>query len=240
MLRVDLAGFFTSIRASRIHAIFETLGYPAATARYLAAFTTHATPAAALRPDGTRDPRAVRGRVIIPCNPDLRTRHLPQGAPTSPALANLAAWRLDVRLAQAADASGARYTRYVDDLFFSSETLDRQRMKRFADMVYAIICEEGFEPNFRKTRFMARATSQRVTGLTVNAFPNIDRRKYDRLKAILTNCARHGAQQQNRSHLVDFKAHLLGRIGFVEHANPNRAAKLRALMASIDWSIEDH
>jgi hypothetical protein len=45
----------------------------------------------------------------------LRARHLPQGAPTSGALANLAAYRLDVRVAALAAALGARYARYADD-----------------------------------------------------------------------------------------------------------------------------
>jgi hypothetical protein len=237
VLRVDLAGFFTSIRASRIHALFETLGYPPAMARYLAALTTHATPAVVLRAEPAGDPSAVRTRVQSSRAIDLRARHLPQGAPTSAALANLAAWRLDLRLAAASDASEVRYTRYVDDMFYSSENFDRYRMQRFADMVYSIICEEGFAPHFRKTRLMARSASQRVTGLTVNAFPNIGRSDYDQLKAILTNCVRHGPEQQNRSGLADFKAHLMGRIAFVEQANPLRAAKLHNLMAAINWSV---
>ena len=48
-------------------------------------------------------------------------RHLPQGAPTSPALANVCAWRIDRRLAGLAEAAGADYTRYADDLAFSGD-----------------------------------------------------------------------------------------------------------------------
>ena len=87
----------------------------------------------------------------------LATPHLPQGAPTSPALANLAAFALDRRLTGLAAAVGARYTRYADDLVFSGDRyLRTPRGDRSARSPRA----EGFRVNAAKTRVMGRGRRQ--------------------------------------------------------------------------------
>jgi retron-type reverse transcriptase len=133
---------------------------------------------------------------------------LPQGAPTSPALANLCAFNLDLRLQAAAESLGARYSRYADDLVFSGGRQFERAARRFISLVGAIALEEGFSINFRKTRVMSKASSQRVNGIVVNEKLNVKRRERDQLKAILHNCVRHGPTSQNRAGLADFRAHL--------------------------------
>jgi RNA-directed DNA polymerase len=88
----DLRDFFPSVRASRVHAMWRTLGYPEGVARALTALCTHRTDSAVierLRDDGGLDWLGAK-RLAAP--------HLPQGSPCSPALANLCAFRLDLRL----------------------------------------------------------------------------------------------------------------------------------------------
>ncbi len=236
VLRLDLADFFAGIREARVRALFQALGYPPGTSRYLAALTTHCAPRAVTGSVPLEDhalPEARRERRLWAQR--FSSRHLPQGAPTSPALANLCAYRLDLRLAGAATSAGAAYTRYVDDLFFSGKGLSADRASRFAQMVYGIIIEEGFEPNARKTRVMPQGQAQHVTGLVVNERPNVPRAEYDRLKAILTNCIRHGPHSQNRASHPDFRAHLLGRVSHVLHANPGRGARLMSMFEAISW-----
>jgi RNA-directed DNA polymerase len=236
LLRLDLANFFASIRASRIHALFRTLGYTVEVSRYLTGLTTHCVSPAVVRamPIAADEPIEIRRDRKRQAKRYLE-RHLPQGAPTSPVLANLCAYRLDLRLAGAALESCARYTRYVDDLFFSCETTSRAHGRRIALMVHSIIIEEGFELNVRKTKIMSRSQTQRVTGLVVNDKPNLPRKDYDSLKAILTNCIRHGAASQNRDAHPSFRAHLLGRISHIQHVNPERGLRLRALFERIQW-----
>ena len=164
------------------------------------------------------------------------TQHLPQGAPTSPALANLCAFHLDLRLTSAARASGASYSRYADDLAFSGGPDFARRARDFATLAAAIALDEGFGVNFRKTRVMRRGTRQRLCGVVVNAHPNVPRDEYDRLKAILTNCRRHGADSQNREQHADFRAHLRGRVAWVEAVAPARGATLLELFGGIDWA----
>jgi RNA-directed DNA polymerase len=67
-----------------------------------------------------------------------RVPHLPQGAPTSPALANLLAWPLDCRLLDLAEAAGAHYTRYADDLAFSGDADFARGLGRFDGIVATI------------------------------------------------------------------------------------------------------
>jgi hypothetical protein len=75
-----------------------------------------------------------------------------------------------------------------------------------------------------------------VAGVVVNAVPNIARRDYDQLKAVLTNCIRLGPSTQNRNGHENFAAHLQGRIAHVLQLNRRRGEKLQALFARIDWS----
>lgn len=101
VLKIDLQDFFPSIRAARIQAVFRTVGYPENVADLLGGLCTNSAPLDVWDnccdlPDGRK--RHLRWLYAQP--------HLPQGAPTSPALANLCAYRLDCRLAGLALASG--------------------------------------------------------------------------------------------------------------------------------------
>lgn len=223
VLRFDLRHFFPSIRSSRVHALFRTAGYPAAVARRLTGLCTNVVPEEVWRTLGGRE-----GLIYS-------SRHLPQGAPTSPALANLCAYRLDCRLAGLARAVGARYTRYADDLAFSGNDRLERCARRFQVQVCRIALEEGFEVHTRKSRFMRCGTCQQLVGIVVNERPNIHRREYERLKAILFNCSRHGPDSQNRERRSDFRAYLLGRIAYVAQLNPPRGRRLRSLFDRIVW-----
>ncbi len=227
VLRFDLRHFFASVRASRVHALFRAAGYPRGVARLLTGLCTHAVPEDVWRSaPGRREPG--EGELF-------RRPHLPQGAPTSPALANLCAYRLDLRLAALARKAGDRYTRYADDLAFSGgEALERSA-RRFQVAVCRVALEEDFEVRTRKTRFMRRGVRQQLAGVVVNVRPNVRRDEYDRLKAILHNCARHGPASQNRDGRDDFRGHLAGRVAYVAMLNPGRGRRLRALFDRVTW-----
>ena len=96
--------------------------------------------------------------------------------------------------------------------------------------------EEGFEVNHRKTRSMHRSHRQLLTGMVVNEKANVRRDEFDRLKAILTNCARHGPSSQNRRDQRDFQSHLAGRIAHVASLNEMRGRKLQDIFERVDWT----
>jgi hypothetical protein len=225
VLRMDVCDFFPSVRAARVRTLFQTAGYPLEVARALTGLCTNVVPLDVWPADATPGERM-----------RFRTPHLPQGAPTSPALANLCAYRLDCRLAGLAGSLGAAYTRYADDLAFSGDERLEQAARRFQVAVCRILLEEGFEINPRKTRFMRRSGRQCLGGVVVNEHPNCRRADFDRLKSILCNCLRHGPAGQNREGVADFARHLAGRIAHLAQLNPTRAGRLRELFERIDWS----
>jgi hypothetical protein len=61
------------------------------------------------------------------------------------------------------------------------------------------------------------------------------RADFDLLKAMLTNCVRSGPESQNREDIANFRAHLDGRVGFVEMINPAKGERLRAIFDRIVW-----
>jgi len=231
VVSLDLRDFFVSVPASRVHALFRTLGYPWAVARLLTGLCTVTTPVevrAELPPDQRY--RALPGRA-------LAAPHLPQGAPTSPALANSAARRMDTRLAALARKMEAAYSRYADDITFSGpRRIVFEGATPLMEIAGEIAAEEGFTLNPAKTRVQGRGARQTVTGLVVNRHLNIRRDAYDRLKAVLHNCRLKGPASQNRDRRPDFRAHLDGRVAWVEAVNLHRGRRLRIMFDQIDWA----
>jgi retron-type reverse transcriptase len=234
VLRLDLKDFFASVTAARVYGIFRTLGYDRAVAVVLTGLSTNVIPAAvwnSLPP--IPDARLIQPRFWL--GRQLATPHLPQGAPSSPALANLSAYRLDRRLNGLAARNGLRYSRYADDLTFSGGRLLGKRSAGLQGLINTIVAEEGFTLNSGKRAFNTAATRQTVCGIVVNERPNVTRAEYDRLKAILHNAGRHGPRSQDRSGERDFEAHLRGRIAWVASLNPGRGEKLRRQLAAVNW-----
>lgn len=233
VLRFDLRAFFASATAGRIYGLWRTAGYPEPVAHVLTGLTTNAAPPAVLQLLSTgADRSAARSMRTHLAHP-----HLPQGAPTSPALANLVAHGLDRRLTGLAARLGARSTRYADDLAFSGPPSLGRRAPAMIRLVDAIVRDEGFTLNAAKTTWAGPGQRHRLGGLVINTTPNVDRRDYDRLRAVLHDAVHHGPTVADRHGVGDgaFRAHLLGRISWVAAANPARGDRLRATFDRIAW-----
>lgn len=200
VVKLDLKDFFPTVHYRRVRGLFQHLGYNDEVAGVLAGLTTY-------RPK-------IGDTVIWP-------GILPQGAPTSPALANLACRRLDQRLAKLAAKYDAVYTRYADDLTFSFAQVPDVRLGRFLWWVDGICQQEGFIERADKRRILRAKHQQRVTGLVVNAdvhVPRADKRKF---RAILHNCKKHGvASQAQAGHHDHFASYLAGYAAYVNMVEP--------------------
>ncbi|MFA9192903.1 reverse transcriptase family protein [Flavobacterium sp. FBOR7N2.3] len=98
---------------------------------------------------------------------------IPQGAPTSPTLINIVCQRLDYYLLAVAKRFSLNYTRYADDITFSSDHNVYQKNGEFIAEVQRIIEKENFNIKDSKTRLQKRGYRQEVTGLVVNHKPNV-------------------------------------------------------------------
>ena len=235
LLTLDLAAFFATVRAGRVWATLRSAGYPEPVASLLTGLcTTSATrdDLATMPPGGSEGARAhVRAALATP--------HLPQGAPTSPQLANLAAHRLDRRLAGLAAAAGAAYTRYADDLTFSG----RRGTAALRHRVAVVVADEGFALQPAKTRVRGRGARQSVTGVVVNERPSLPRAELDALRARLTNAVRRGPSAADLA-AVDgdrqaLRRELAGRVAWVTQVHPVRGQRLAALLAAVDFAEPD-
>jgi retron-type reverse transcriptase len=219
VIRLDLKDFFLSITFPRVRGVFIAHGYAYAVASTLALLCT----------EYDREPFDREGeRFHISVGP----RHLVQGAPTSPALANLVAWRLDRRLMGLATKYGFSYTRYADDLTFSGD--DPAVAGRLITNVRRIVADERFTLNDAKTRVARRSRRQVVTGLVVNDQVATPRQLRRRLRAML-----HKAQRDARGDGMGGTSPALsgarfsrvrGLVAFVNAVNPQHAAPLWAAL----------
>ncbi len=231
LIRCDLASFFTSVTAARVLGIVAQMGLDAEVTALLTGLCTTETPAATRQQFARlhRDPGVGWTRARL-----LATPHLPQGAPTSPALADAACFGLDQRLAALARSLGGDYTRYVDDLLISGP--QRMPVAVVLAAIEQIVNEESFRLARTKTSIARAGHRQQALGVVINARPGVARAERDRLRAVLHQCRTQGVTAQlDGEDLTRFRARLEGRIAWVASVNPEQGARLRASLGEIDW-----
>jgi RNA-directed DNA polymerase len=165
---------------------------------------------------------------------DERVGVLPQGGPLSPYIANMMCRRLDKRLAEVARSHRCHFTRYADDITFSTNDISQDNINDLIKEASSIVESEGFIVNNDKTKILTPEERQVVTGIIINDGINVNRRYVRNLRATLKNCKKDGIDSQidgkifrdNRSSRPNHNAsnyhpskgyflrHLLGKINF--------------------------
>lgn len=167
VFNIDLEDFFPSINFGRVIGFFKK------------------------NLDFQLDPKIATLIAQIACHKN----ELPQGAPSSPVISNLLCGSLDYRLSKLAKKSRCDYSRYVDDITFSTN------QKNFPEAIAAVdsssqgwvvgnellsrIRSSGFEVNATKTRMSFRRSRQIVTGLVVNQKPAAKKEMYKNSRAAI-------------------------------------------------------
>lgn len=124
---------------------------------------------------------------------------LPQGAPTSPALANIVAEQLDKDLIRFASINNLKYTRYADDLTFSSNS---RISVQLLEEIKAIVASHRFSLNAPKTRFSGKGQRQEVTGFVVNDTVRLPRQWRNNARAMFHNAQENPYKYIEKADLI--------------------------------------
>lgn len=215
VVNLDLQNFFPSIPITRVRGFLRYLGYNQRVAGCLARLLTE--------PQIETVTYRQRGFRI-----EAGPRRLPQGAPSSPMLANAVAYRMDCRLMGLATAMGWRYSRYADDLTFSAVGEAAFETGSLLKRVRSIIAEEGFVVHPDKTRIQRKGRRQEVTGLVVNRVVSVPRDVLKRFRALLHQIERDGYAGKQWGGGIDLCAAIEGTINYVAMVDETRAERFRA------------
>jgi hypothetical protein len=129
---------------------------------------------------------------------------LPQGAPTSPVITNIVCQRLDHLLSGVAKRFGLKYSRYADDITFSSMHNVYQADSEFLKELHRIVIEQGFQIKESKTRLQRDGYRKEVTGLLVNDKVNVQQRYIKQLRMWLYYWERYGYDKASEFFLQQY------------------------------------
>ena len=171
--------------------------------------------------------------AMVLANLCTRSGFLPQGAPTSPALSNLVCENLDRRLSGLARSRGFTYSRYADDMAFSSND---GRLNTLIPFLREIIQQEGFQVRPEKTRISRGSGRMMVTGVVVNDRPNLPRSHVRKLRAAVHRLKQNGPEavilESRRTKDADVRNVLAGHLGFLAMVNPAGGKRLALALRS--------
>jgi RNA-directed DNA polymerase len=231
LIKLDVTNFFESILESDVYHVFNEIGYQPLVAFELARLCT--------RIRASRNPIRTKKRdPNLPGFPyhDVRIGHLPQGAATSPLLANLVARPLDDALLALAQKEGLVYTRYADDLTFSSlSQFSRPKALEFVHQVYDIIRQYGLWPNKAKTKIVPPGARKIILGLLVDgATPRLTKEFKARVRThtyfLLRKDVGPSRHAQNRGFdsVLGLQRHVYGLVAYAAGIEPDWARLVRA------------
>lgn len=212
IINIDLKDYFDSIFQKKVLDFFLQLGYEDSVSEFLS-------------------------NVCTKFSCVTYQRALPQGAPTSPLLANFLTINLDKDLERLAQKLDMRYTRYADDITFSGLQKNCPITPR---SIEDIIYKHGFRPNKSKTRIRYKGSKMMVTGLTVGNGVHVPKEYRKQIFRELHFAKKYGPFDHCQRVDNDkgyFREWLLGRIMFVRSIDKKSGDKMLTLFNNINWLI---
>jgi hypothetical protein len=243
LVKVDIRNFFESVSEIAAYRVFQKqFGFQKLISMEMARLCTRVGNTSAFR----SRPRWKSHRTRYTKIPSYRVKrlgHLPQGAPTSPMLANLAVKSMDDRLQTLAETSAVTYTRYADDLFFSTinPAYTRKDARALIVAIYRELRVEGFSPNTSKTSVSPPGARKIVLGLSVDGdMARLSRAFKQTLRLHIYHCKRNVAEHASArkfSAIAGLENHLRGLLAYAHQIEPDYAAKMQQQFDLIVWPI---
>lgn len=246
LVKLDVRRFFESVSEISVYKVFRRFGYQPLVAFELARLCTRVGSLSSIR-------RSRRWQNKQPINArKIRTYsagtlgHLPQGASTSPHLSNLAMLEVDEELSIIAARFGMVYTRYADDLTYSSRSLDfsREKAAELIKAVYKILGRFGLYPNIAKTSVVPPRARKVVLGLLVDQ-PSPRLKKDFKMKMRMhlyylehpeVGPIQHAIARKFSS-VAGLRNHLIGLAAYASQIEPSYGASLKERLAKIAWPL---
>lgn len=236
ILKVDLLKFFDTISEKRVYGVFASMGYLKNLCVTMARLCccTH-------REDYWDNYSEVDKEILFDLFKE-RPAVLPQGAPSSPMLANIIAKRMDERFEKLSVAMGFCYSRYADDLTFSIK--DGAKLPSLV-LIKKIIKEEGFFINSDKVRYISKGKRQLVTGLSVSNGVHVTKKYRKDIARHIYFCRKYGVESHLKKqetffanyNSMSFHDWLYGSICFINSVDSEYSKKLLSQFNKIDWVV---
>lgn len=242
MIKIDVADFFGSITEIQACRVFKKIGYNPLISFQMGRICTDLLP----RSDKYKMQswQVFEGKYSIAEHQQENLGRLPQGAPSSPPLSNLVMIELDDAISDLAEMHNLRYTRYSDDITFSTKKdFSRKQAVEFINAVAAILKADGLYLNRRKTVIVPPGARKIVLGLLVDReYPNLTRDFKDNLRQHLYYIETLGIEEHMRRREFDsiggLYRHILGLINYANLVDPAYSHKMKQKFKSLPWPGE--
>jgi retron-type reverse transcriptase len=219
VINCDLENFFPTLSYARVKGLFKSLGYSAELATIFAMLTTEAE----------QKEVVLDGEKLF-----LYTgkRYLPQGSPASPMITNLICRKLDKRMLGIASSLDFTYTRYADDMTFSSN--EYTKINKMMYWIKGIVKEEGFILHPKKTKIMKKGSRHEVTGVVVNEKLSVNAKELKKFRALLYQIEQSGLEGKSwHGKSENLMASVWGYANFIKMVDAKKGAKYMAQVKAL-------
>lgn len=236
ILKVDLLKFFDTISEKRVYGVFAGMGY----LKNLS--VTMARLCCCNHREDYWDSYSEIEKEILKDLYSERPAVLPQGAPSSPMIANIVAKKMDERFEKLSNTLGFCYSRYADDLTFSKKEGAKLPSLR---LINKIIKEEGFFINPNKVKYISKGQRQLVTGLSISNGVHVTKKYRKDIMRHIYFCRKYGVEAHLKRqetfftnyNAMSFHDWLYGSICFINSVEPEYSKRILVQFNKIDWVV---